>query len=429
MLTRLRPAPARRWIATGARVAVAVVSVPPATATAYLALLTAVGARRPRPTALPVAPRTRFAVIVPAHDEELGIGATLASFQALDYPPGLFAVHVVADNCSDGTAAIVRSYGMTVHERHDLDAPGKGPALNWLRDRLIADGEAFDAVVVVDADTTVAPDLLREFDAALQDGARVAQGHYSVRDPGASASTSFRYAALACRHYLRPLARTRLGVSCGLYGNGMAFTRDVITSRDWSGHLVEDAELQNELLLDGVHVEFVPAAQLYAEMPRDLDAAHSQNARWERGRIELVRRYVPRHLRTALSRPGRRVPAADAVLDHLTPPISVLVGMQLGAAAVSTAALPIGGRWARRGLWISVAGTAVVGVHAIVGLAAVGAPAHHYRALLTAPRQILWKIRLWAGVLRRGDSVGWVRTRRNHERVEDGPSGPRQEAT
>ncbi len=85
-------------------------------------------------------------------------------------------------------------------------------------------------------------------------------------------SPAFRFAALACRHHLRPLGRTRLGGSCGLYGNGMMFTRSLFEGRRWTGHLVEDAELQNELLLDGHLVTYVPDAVVWAEMPHTLVA-------------------------------------------------------------------------------------------------------------------------------------------------------------
>ena len=129
----------------------AAVAVP----SAYLLVLTVAGLlpRKRRPES--GAPETRFAILVPAHDEEAGIGRTLKAFETLDYPSELFSVHVVADNCADATADVVRQSPWTVHERTAPDDPGKGPALNWLLDRLVASGDPFDAIVIVDADTTV----------------------------------------------------------------------------------------------------------------------------------------------------------------------------------------------------------------------------------------------------------------------------------
>ena len=183
------------------------------------------------------APETRFVVLVPAHDEEAGIGRTLKAFETLDYPSQLFSVHVVADNCADATADVVRHSPWTVHERTAPDDPGKGPALNWLLDRLVASGDPFDAIVIVDADTTVDPGFLSAMDAQVRVGVEAAQGFYSVRDPDLSTASSFRFAALACRHHLRPLGRNRLGASSGLYGNGMVFTRSLFDGRRWTGRV------------------------------------------------------------------------------------------------------------------------------------------------------------------------------------------------
>lgn len=401
--------------AVGAIVAATTVAV--AVPVGYLAVLTVAGLPPHRRRHRLAPPETRFAILVPAHDEEAGIAQTLASFDALDYPAGMFEVHVVADNCTDETAAIVRGSAWAVHERSAPDDPGKGPALNWLYDRLVDGGVPFDAVAVVDADTTLDTRFLTTMDDAVRNGAVAAQGHYSVRGAEATPATSFRFAALACRHHLRPLGRSRLGGSCGLYGNGMVFTRAVLADRRWSGHLVEDAEFQNELLLDGHLVTFVPDASLWAEMPRELEHAVTQNERWERGRLEMARRYVPRLISGFPTARGRRLATADAILDHLVPPLSALAALQVASTCLAGIGAVAGHRRSRRMLCVNVAGVGVMTFHVVAGLASVGAPASLYVSLLSAPKQILWKLRLWASVLRSRDDVTWTRTRRNMEVV------------
>ena len=49
-------------------------------------------------------PLTRFAIIIPAHDEAELIGSTLDALGAVDYPQELYDVVVIADNCADETA-------------------------------------------------------------------------------------------------------------------------------------------------------------------------------------------------------------------------------------------------------------------------------------------------------------------------------------
>lgn len=404
-----RPLPILR---TAAVAAAAIPAVP----TAYLAALTAIGSARPRADdgRLDEPPTTTFAILVPAHDEAVGIHETLDSFTALRYPRAQFVVHVVADNCTDDTAAVVREHGWTAHERTAPHDPGKGPALNWLMDRLAEAGANPDAVVIVDADTTLDPDFLNAIDRALAEGAVAAQGHYSVREPEASPAASFRYAAMACRHHLRPLARNRIGASCGLYGNGMAFRWELARRHRWTGHLVEDAELQMTLLQAGELVTYVPGARLWAEMPDDLESATSQNQRWERGRIELARRHVPALLARAVRDRRHRIARVDAALDHLVPPLSVLA-VAHGALVATGAALRLSGR--RTGSPIALlhlTALAVLALHTVVGLRSVGAPARHVRALAGAPEIMAWKVRLWCASLVR-DDIGWTRTRRRGE--------------
>ena len=391
----------------------------------YLAVLTGAAwfatlTGRPRPTA--TGSGHRIAVLIPAHDEEQVIGETLRAMAALEYPTDRYRVHVVADHCTDRTVGIATSAGVEVHE-HEGVTRGKGPALQWAIGRLLDGEEPPDVFVVVDADTVVDPRLLTDIDVAVSAGARAVQGQYRVRDPGSSPTAGLRAAALALRHHLRPLGRTTLGASSGLYGNGMAFTADVLRQRDWSGHLTEDVELQMELLLDGILVQYAPTAVVEAEMPATLSGAQTQNERWERGRLDLARRYVPRLLRAATRRPGAappgappRIAAADAVLDHLVPPLSVLVAAT-GAVAVAGTALraisPVGRPRAGWGLVAALAG------HVVSGLVLARVPRSVYRSFVHAPGMVVWKVRLWARMLLGRSDVDWVRT----ARVGSEPSG------
>jgi len=387
--------------------------------TGYLGTLTVAATRRRWQSPAPSTNSTlaRFALMIPAHNEAAGITRTIDSLQALDYPTTSFSIHVVADNCTDDTSGVVTALGATAHDRHDAGNPGKGPALNWLFDRLVASGVNFDAVVIIDADTSLDRGFLRAMDRALAAEADAAQGFYGVRDIGGSTAAALRYAALACRHHLRPLGRTRLGGSSGLYGNGMVFRRELMAQRRWSGHLTEDMEFQMDLLLDGVKVAYVPDALLEAEMPDNLASATTQNERWELGRIQMAKRYLPTLLsRVRCGDTELRTAYIDSTLDHLVPPLSVLVALT-GATTVAATAQSFvrGRRLDKLNLLISVASSLTLSAHVVAGLRSVKAPASVYRSLLRAPRMVVWKLGVWVKVLLRPDSVTWTRTVRNAE--------------
>lgn len=389
----------------------------------YLSVITVAGAaasRRRRSNAIdprlgsPETQSTVFAIFMPAYNEAAVIERAVKALMALDYPQDRFTVYVVADNCTDATADIARGAGAIVYERTDAANAGKGPALNWLFEQ-VTDSEVFDAVAVIDADTSVDPSFLQEMDIAMASGSLAAQGRYDVFEPSESTAAGIRAAALASRHHLRPLGRNALGGSSGLFGNGMVFDRSLLTSRTWSGHLVEDAEFQNELLLDGLCVAYVPGARVRAEMPDTLDASVTQNERWELGRLQVARRYVPRLLGlTATGEPALRVARLDAVADHLVPPMSVFAAANgiAGASAVAASILR-GTTGDRRAVLLCAAsGAALVG-HVLIALRLAEAPRSTYRALAAAPRAIAWKVALWGRVLVRPKSVAWVRTQRN----------------
>jgi cellulose synthase/poly-beta-1,6-N-acetylglucosamine synthase-like glycosyltransferase len=367
-------------------------------------------------------PSTRFTFVVPAHNEEQLIGTTVASLSAVDYPPDLFTIAVVADHCTDRTVEIARSHGAVVHEHVDPEPAGKGPAIQWLLDRLRTAERPYDVAVVIDADSIVNRGFLRVLDARFRRGAEVVQAYYSVRDPGDSTHAALRSAALSLRHYLRPLGRTELGASCGLYGNGMAFTSRALSRRRWSEHLTEDLEFQQELVLDGLLVDFAPDAVVSAEMPDSLEGAQTQNERWERGRVELARRYVPRLLRmSARERGRRRVALVDAAADLLVPPLSVLVAAA-GATAATSWLIEVArpSRLSRLGSRVSAATCITIAVQLFSGLRLAGAPRAVYVSLLGAPRMIVWKVGLWGRMLVRPGDVKWVRTARVAEGQGDG---------
>lgn len=366
-----------------------------------LSLAAALWCRRPQPGL----PRHRFAILVPAHDEETLLPRLLESVRALDYPTDLYDVHVVADNCADATAACAATGGAFVYERTDDRLRGKGYALRWLLSRVRDAGRVYDAYVVVDADSVVAPSFLRVMDAHLMRGDQVIQGYYGVLNGQESWPAALRYAGLALFNGLRPRGRDALGLSSGLRGNGMCFAAPVLTRFGWEAFtLAEDAELHLQLVGAGIKVTYAPDAIVLAEMPTSLRLARSQNLRWERGRLHMLRSFGPRLLAHGMR--TRNPVLLDAVAEHLIPPLSVLTG----AGAVSFALTCLLRARAARRLALAVLCGQVC--YVAIGLRLARATPRAYLALLWAPLYVIWKMRIYvhsAFGRRDGD---WVRTPR-----------------
>lgn len=378
-------------------------ALPVAGAAVYLALL-ALAARQPRSRVASAG--HRFDIVIPAHNEAAGIGDTLASIAALEYPAELVRTIVVADNCADDTAGRARAAGAMVRERTDPDRRGKGHALAFAFAASLQEGWA-DAVVVIDADTVVSRNLLTAFASRLDRGALCLQADYGVRNALASWRTRLMTFAFALYHTVRSLGREHLGLSSGLRGNGMAFTREVLDRVPHDAtSVVEDVEYGIILGLHGVRVEYVGEAHVWGEMPSGSAAATSQRLRWEQGRRALRRWAVPRLLRRAIVQ--HDATALDLAVDLLVPPLAALgttVGLGFSVAAVA---------W-RVGLahgavvWPWTAALLALGVYLLRGWIMTGADWNLARDLLWAPVYIVWKlcIRLRAG---RSPARDWVRT-------------------
>ena len=381
-----------------------VAALPFLAASAYLAAL-AVLARRQVPPAA-VEPRLRFDIVVPAHNEEAEIAQTVASLRAIEYPRSHFRVLVVADNCSDATAARAAAAGAEVLVRQDTERRGKGYALAYAFERSRADKLA-DVVVVVDADTLVSPNLLSAFAARFSAGASVVQADYGVRNPHASWRTRLMTIALAAFHGVRSVARERLGLSCGLRGNGMGFTTSVLEQHPPQAFsIVEDLEYGIHLGYAGVRVEYVHEARVLGHMAVSEGASRTQRRRWERGRQALVRAHVPELLRQAIRR--RSALLLDLALDLIVPPIgqlAVFSGLGLVAAAVAI----LFGAVVAPFVW----GAALLGIllHVLAGWYGSGVGLRGLVDLLWAPVYVIWKLSLRFGD--RGKTPQeWVRTKR-----------------
>ena len=370
-----------------------------------LALLAAAAARPPRQPQVGGPPgRLRLAVLVPARDEEATIGATLASLQAVAYPHDRRELIVIADNCSDATASVAATAGVTVWPRAGGAAGGKGAALAWALARLRAGGPQADAVVIVDADCAASPNLLTAIEAHMRAGADAVQVAYGVANPGASWLAGLRYASFTLVNLVRPRGKAAVGLSCGLFGTGMAFSAALLERHPWTAcSLVEDQEYHLEIVAGGERVAFAPEAWVRSPMPTSLGAARSQQLRWDAGRPDLIRRYTPRLLRLGAR---RRDPARlHAAIEPFVPPQSLLF---VGHAVALLMTL----RAPRRVRRLALAAAAAQAAFVVGGLALVGVPAAVWRALALAPALAAWKAALLARLWLGRAPIDWVRTER-----------------
>ena len=381
-----------------------VVALPPGT-----------GASRARASA----PRPRTAVIIPAHDEQMGIAATIAALRPLlDAGDRLI---VIADNCTDQTAATARAAQAEVIERRDPTNRGKGFAIMFALDAVQAHHP--EVVIVVDADCRMSRDGIAILAHEVMATNRPVQAEYVLAAPeNPTARGTLSAFAVLVRNRVRPLGLRRLGLPSHLTGSGMAFPWAVLRSTPSpGGNLVEDLVMGLELALAGYPPLSCTAVQVSSELPEGDHAALDQRRRWEHGHLATVRQYGPRMIVRGIRRANTDLLAMG--LDLCVPPLALLVTIVVGAAGAGLvlASLPGGSKV-----------PAVVAVTALAGVALsvlgawikFGRDKVPLRYVFLIPLYVLWKVPLYVSLAVRGRHKTWDRTQRRGETGRPRPRPP-----
>jgi len=352
----------------------------------------------------------KFAIVIPAHNEEHNIAKTVHSALSLEYPQEKFTVIVVADNCTDQTASIAKVAGAKVYERVDNTLRGKGYALRWIFDTIILENR-FEAVVVVDADTTMDRNFLTGMNFYLNRGAVSLQSTNIVETGSASWSATMIRISFLLYNFIRPLGRRVLGLPMGLRGNGMCLAIDTLKDVPWNVYsLAEDVEYGIQLLLNNKPTYFAPEAIVYATMPQKTENAQSQRARWEGGRVSLIQKYSIPLLKAAWNH--KSYTYFDTLVDLITPSIVNMNAVVMAMVILNAIAALAGVNHAYTYLfWWLTAGLCAL-FHLFLGLFTAGADKALYVALISVPRYFLWKIGLYFHILKGERQKGWIRTTR-----------------
>ena len=353
------------------------------------------------------APTPSTVVLMPAHDEAEIIESMV--IQALQALPRGGRLLVVADNCTDDTAARARSAGAEVLERFDTQLRGKGYALahgvNHLRPA------PPDVVIVVDADCIAAQGSLAAIAAAAHRLQRPVQAMYDMlAPPGAGLMQRMAAFAWDFRTHLRAEGYRRLGLPCQLMGSGMAFPWPLLLQVNLAtGHIVEDLKLGLDCARVRKPPHFLPSALVSSSFPTNEQGTQSQRKRWEHGHLSMVATQVPGLLWQAMSRGN--IGLLALTLDMCVPPLALFV-MLIGAQAAIAALLAgIGLVWPFVATLSLIAPVLLI-LTVFTGWWKAGRRWISLGELLSVPWYILRKLPLYVGFLKRRQA-SWIRTRRD----------------
>ena len=347
-------------------------------------------------------------VLIPAHNEALGIAKTIMSARKEVKESDL--ILVVADNCSDSTAAVSRDAGAICIERTNLELVGKGHALQYGVDYLTENDVEFATVVVMDADCLFGEGSLLALLNASQTKNCVAQALYLMRSPNkGNIKLNISEFTWLIKNWVRPLGQKRLGISCHLQGSGMAFPKSVLNKYSLaSSSIVEDLELGLHIVQGGEEVTFVPRALVTSEFPENNEGLENQRKRWEHGHLSVVKK-MPSMMLQGLKQLNFRL--FFQALDAAIPPTIMWIIFTILTLVVSfIAAIFDGFYWSTViGLCISVFAFAIVCVWFKYGKKIL--PPAQLKGMIPF---VLSKFSIYRTFISNREK-NWVRTKRDNE--------------
>jgi cellulose synthase/poly-beta-1,6-N-acetylglucosamine synthase-like glycosyltransferase len=354
----------------------------------------------------------RVAVVVPAHNEEASISKCIHSLQRATSGDMHVDIYVIADNCTDATGYVAAQAGATVLTRtNDLER-GKGYALDFAFQMLEPRG--YNCVLIVDADTEVAPNFILAAAEAMRNGAEAVQARYLVSNLEQSTRTRLMGLALRAFHVVRPLGRENLGLSAGIFGNGFGLRSETLTAVPYlATSVVEDLEYHLSLVRSGRRVSFINETTVLGEMPVRGKGVETQRSRWEGGRLRMLLAKGPELAFSVLS-------GHFAMLEPLLELLLLPLAFHVALLAIAISAPVPAARF------IGLAGAAIVLLHLFAAIIVGGGSWKDVGTLATAPFYVLWKLMLIPSLLKNArSSNAWVRTHRNAElSAEDEKSPP-----
>lgn len=235
----------------------------------------------------PAKKKHKYAIVIAARNEEAVIGNLLDSIKKQDYPSELITTFVVADNCTDNTAEIVRSMGGICYERFDNERKTKGFALQYLFEKIEEDyGRMnFEGYFIFDADNLLKKDYISKMNDSFDAGEKIITSYRNTKnfDENWIAST---YAL----HWIRSIrtrhrARSVLRLATNIQGTGFLFSNEIVKDGWKYTSLTEDRALTADAVAQGYRISYNDEAMFYDEQPTSLKIALRQRLRWSKGHL------------------------------------------------------------------------------------------------------------------------------------------------
>ena len=271
----------------------------------------------------------KYAVLIPARNEEKVIPHLIASIKGQTYPSDLIDIFVIADNCTDGTAqAAMKAGAFRVFQRENKELVGKGYALDFALSKIREEypENDYEGYFVFDADNLLDERYIEEMNKMFSNGNRIITSYRNTKNYGTSwisAGCSLWYLRES-RFLNHP--RTLLNTSCAISGTGFLVHRDVLEKvGGWKFFLLtEDIEFTLHHVLEGECIAYCDKAVLYDEQPVKFKQSWRQRMRWTKGSMQVTRKYFFKMIKGIFT--GKGFACFDLAVATMIPLILTVLG-------------------------------------------------------------------------------------------------------
>jgi cellulose synthase/poly-beta-1,6-N-acetylglucosamine synthase-like glycosyltransferase len=245
----------------------------------------------------------RVTVQLPIFNEQYVVGRLIEAICRLDYPREKLDIQVL-DDSTDETVAVARNlveqnaelgYPITYHHRANREGFKAGALAAGLK---TAKGEF---VAIFDADFTPPKDfLLRTVDHFTNPKVAMVQTRWTHINRHYSFLTEVEAILLDGHFVLEHSGRARSGVFFNFNGTAGVWRRAAIDDAGGWQHdtLTEDTDLSYRAQLKGWKFVYLQDVECPAELPVEMTAFKTQQARWAKGLIQTGKKILPQVLKS-----------------------------------------------------------------------------------------------------------------------------------
>lgn len=225
----------------------------------------------------PAAKKQRFLVLIPAYQEDKVILQSVCSLLEQNYPKEKYDIVVISDQMQEDTLEKLKMLSINVIHISEKDST-KTKALQCAMAQY--EKNAFDVVILLDADNIVNPDYIDKINDAYYSGGMAIQTHRLAKNLNTHTAILDAISEEINNSIFRK-GHVRLGFSSALIGSGMAFEFNWFKDNIFKlGHVGVDKQLEVLLLKQRIFIEYLEDVYTFDEKVETSSKFYKQRRRW-----------------------------------------------------------------------------------------------------------------------------------------------------